>query len=291
MNKLDLTGPNADQIDFWNNDGGQHFVKYQTALNNMLDRFGEKVMDATGVNHGEVVLDIGCGCGDTTLELARRVGSTGEAVGVDISEIMLARAEDMASHGDATNVFFEQADVETGVLHRDSFDLAFSRFGIMFFANPVAAFKNVHRVLHERGRIAFACWQPISENAWIGLQLQVVAPLLEGRDEAPPPDPNAPGPFSLGDPDRVREIMQAAGFSDIKIEAYAPDVALFGLRDIDEVVEFAMEIGPARALLEGQTDSVRQAAHAAIRTAYEPYLTDEGVVMNSAAWIVSGRKS
>jgi SAM-dependent methyltransferase len=135
---MDADGPNADQIEFWNNEGGAHLINYQTALNTMLDQFGHAVMDQIGVHAGEAALDIGCGCGDSTIELARRVGPKGKAVGVDISETMLVRAEVLATHAEVTNAFFEPVDVETGTLHKNSFDLAFSRFGIMFLLTPLS---------------------------------------------------------------------------------------------------------------------------------------------------------
>ena len=122
---IEADGPNADQIKFWNDAGGQNFVRHQTALDSMLEDYGKRAMERAGVETGQVVLDIGCGCGDTTIDLARRVGPTGEVVGVDISEIMLSWAEDLLGHTELTNVFFELADVETSPLHRDSFDLAF----------------------------------------------------------------------------------------------------------------------------------------------------------------------
>ena len=139
MEKLAAAGPNADQIEFWNGEGGEKFVRYQNALDIMLKPFGDEAIRRAGVTAGEAVLDIGCGCGDTSIDLAVAVGVTGEVVGVDISEPMLARAEYLAAQTELTNVFFELADVEASALHADSFDLAFSRFGVMFFRNPVTA--------------------------------------------------------------------------------------------------------------------------------------------------------
>jgi ubiquinone/menaquinone biosynthesis C-methylase UbiE len=287
---MDADGPNADQIEFWNNEGGAHLINYQTALNSMLDQFGHAVMDQIGVHAGEAALDIGCGCGDSTIELARRVGPKGKAVGVDISETMLVRAEVLATHAEVTNAFFEPVDVETGRLHKNSFDLAFSRFGIMFFANPSVAFANIYDALHDGGRIGFACWQPVTSNAWINLQVAAIAPLLETVQPPSPPDPLAPGPFSLGDPARITELLGAAGFEQIEIKALAPEIALFGLRELDEVVDFAMEIGPGSNLLDGQSDAVRDRARQAVCSAYSPYASDDGVVMQTSAWIVFAQK-
>ena len=287
MPKLEPSGPNADQIEFWNGEGGRRFIKYQSALDVMIGPFGETAMERLGLKTGEIVLDVGCGCGGTTIEIARRVGSTGEAVGVDISEIMLARAEDVAAHADTTNVFFELADVEAKPLHRDSFDAAFSRFGVMFFADPVKAFGNVASVLHDTGRIAFACWQALDKNPWLGIQLAAVLPFVE-PPEAPPP--GAPGPFSFAEPDRVRQVLTDAGFSGVEIEPFAPDMHLGATHDLDDAVDFGLELGPAGALLEDADDDTKARAKASVRAAFEPYLKPEGVMVPSAAWIVSAKR-
>ena len=288
MATVENDGPNAEQIEFWNGEGGQKFIKYQNALDEMLEPFGDETISHLGVKSGEVVLDIGCGCGATTLEIARRVGAKGEAVGVDISEPMLARAEDVASRADVTNVFFEHADVETGVLHRDSFDAAFSRFGIMFFKTPETALTNVCNMLHDRGRIGFACWQALDRNPWIAMQMQVVMPLI---DEPPAPlGPEDPGPFSFADPDRVRRILSTAGFRNIELDSFAPDIVVGATHDLEDAVEFALDMGPASRLLADASDEVKAKALAGVKDAFAPYHTDRGVVLPSAAWIVTASK-
>ncbi len=287
MTQVDPEGPNSDQIEFWNGDGGRKFIKYQHALDVMIGPFGDAAMAKLEVQQGEVALDVGCGCGATTIELARQVGSRGEAVGVDISEIMLARAEDVAAHAEATNVFFEHADVETSPLHRDSFDIAFSRFGVMFFQNPVTAFSNIARVLHDKGRIGFACWQPIDKNPWLGLQMQAVLPFVD------PPEPmpaDAPGPFSLADPDRIRQVLSESGFTDINVDGFTPDIILGATHDLDDAVDFGLEMGPAGTLLEGADDGTIAKATAAVRSALAPHHGAEGVKVGAAAWIVTARR-
>ena len=290
MDTIEAKGPNADQIEFWNSAGGQNFVQHQQGLDIMLHDFGIRAMEKGGLKAGDVVLDIGCGCGDTSIDMARRVGATGEVVGVDISEIMLRRAEDLAAHADLTNVFFELADVETDPMHRDSFDLAFSRFGIMFFNNPVTALRNVHKVLHEEGRLAFACWQTLDKSPWIALQLQAVMPLVPEDRRPPPADPEAPGPFSFGDPDRLLPILKDAGFVNVDMESFTSRAPMFGLKDMEDILDFAMAVGPARTFFEDMPQDDIAAAREAIRGAYAPYLTDDGVIMDSEAWIVSADK-
>ena len=286
MAKLVATGPNADQIEFWNGEGGEKFVRYQNALDLMLKPFGDEAMRRADVKAGEAVLDIGCGCGDTSIDLAMAVGVTGEVVGVDISEPLLARAEYMAGQTELTNVFFELADVEAGPLHRDSFDLAFSRFGVMFFRNPVTAFSNVHAALRKGGRLSFACWQALPRNQWVSIQLQAVLPLVP----PPPMGPEDPGPFSFADRERLRGILSQAGFTDIAIEPFDTEVALGGMLVLDDAVDFSLEIGPATALLKGASDDVRAQARDAVRAALQTHQTKRGVMLAAGAWIVTATK-
>ena len=287
MQKLEAAGPNAEQIEFWNGEGGEKFVRYQNALDLMLKPFGDEAMRRAAVKPGEVVLDIGCGCGDTSIDMAVAVGVTGEVVGVDISEPMLARAEHLAAQTELTNVFFELADVEAGPLHSDSFDLAFSRFGVMFFRNPATAFRNVHAALRRGGRLAFACWQPLPRNQWVSLQMQAILPLVP---PPPRPGPEDPGPFSFGDGDRVRAILSVAGFSDIVIEPFATEVALGGMLVLDDAVDFSLEIGPASSLLKDQPEAVKARARDAVRAALTPHQTPKGVMLSAEAWIVTAAK-
>ncbi len=287
MTKLEAAGPNADQIQFWNGEGGEKFVRYQNALDLMLKPFGDEAMRRAGVKAGEAVLDIGCGCGDTSIDLAMAVGVTGEVVGVDISEPMLARAEYMAGQSELTNVFFELADVEVGPLHSDSFDLAFSRFGVMFFRNPVTAFRNVHTALRDGGRLAFACWQALPKNQWVSIQMQAVLPLVP---PPPPVGPEDPGPFSFADAARVRGILSQAGFTEIAVEPFDTEVALGGMLVLDDAVDFSLEIGPATALLKDAPDDVRAKARDTVRAALQVHQTKRGVMLAAGAWIVTAKK-
>lgn len=287
MAKLEPTGPNAEQIEFWNGEGGERFVRYQNALDVMLKPFGAEAMRRAGVRPGEAALDIGCGCGDTSIDLARTVGATGEVVGVDISEPMLARAEYLAAQTELTNVFFELVDVETGPLHEDSFDLAFSRFGVMFFRNPAVAFRNVHAALRAGGRLAFACWQTLDRNQWVSLQMRAILPLVE---PPPRPGPEDPGPFSFADQDRVRRILTEAGFADIAIEPFETKVALGGMHVLDDAVDFSMEVGPISSLLKDADDAIRAQARDAVRAALQEHQTKRGVMLEAGAWIVTAAK-
>lgn len=286
MSKVDPKGPNEDQIAAWNADLGEKFVRYQHALDKMLGPFGDAAIDRLGLKPGEYVLDIGCGCGETTIDIARRVGAKGEVVGADISEIMLAKAEDGAAHAELTNVFFEHADVQTSSLHPRTFDAAFSRFGVMFFADPKKAFANVCEALHEGGRLAFCCWQAMDKNPWLNMQMEAVAPLF------PPQEPvglDAPGPASFADPTRVEGILSAAGFLDFKAEEFSRDIVIGSTKDLDDAAEFALQMGPVSFLLAQVEagEAERKQAFEAVRDAFAAHHTSDGVILQASAWIVS----
>jgi SAM-dependent methyltransferase len=231
------------------------------------------------------VLDVGCGCGDTTLALAKRVGSSGSVLGLDISGPMLSRARERAAAGGLTNLRFQQADAQTVTLE-ERFDVLFSRFGVMFFEMPDIAFANLRRALRPGARLAFVCWQPLGKNPWMAVPLAAVAPLVT----LPPPTPGAPGPFAFADPAHVRRILERAGFSDVGFEA-VEEVLDVGPGDLDGSVRFVLALGPAAAALREAPDAaaLEQKATIAVRAALAPHMTPDGLRMSSASWIVTAR--
>ena len=281
---------NADQIAFWNSDVGRNWARYQEQLDISLKPFGEAAMQRAALEAGHDILDVGCGCGDTTFALGERVGPGGTAVGIDISEPMLARARLRADQLRPRNVSFRRADPQVDDFRSETFDIIFSRFGVMFFEDPVRAFSNLRSALSSGGRIAFACWQPAADNPWV----KVAVDQVRERIELPlPPGPDDPGEFSFGDRDRVHRILSGAGFVDISIEAFEPDIILAGGAGLDETVEFTMTMGPASRAIEaaGEGEGVRARIADGIRIALEPYMTEQGVVMQSAGWIVSAKNA
>jgi SAM-dependent methyltransferase len=280
MTATDAAGPNADQVGFWNNSAGPAWVAAQRVLDAQLRDLGLAAMQALAASEGETLIDIGCGCGDTTLELARRVGPSGAVLGVDVSRPMLEVARRRAAERDLTNASFLQADAQTSAF--PPADGAFSRFGVMFFEDPPAAFANIRRALRPGGRLAFVCWRAMSENAWMTVPMAAAASLL------PPPahvDPGAPGPFALADAERVRGILGAAGFTDVGIEAHDQKI---GWPDVDSALEVALNAGPlGRALRENP--SVAHAAAEKLREAFTALVGPEGLRLDSATWIVRAR--
>jgi SAM-dependent methyltransferase len=275
---LQADGPNAAQIDYWNATAGPSWVAAQASLDAELLPWGLKAMEALAPKAGERILDVGCGCGATTLELARRVGPSGAVAGADIAAPMLAVARTSAEAAGLAQATFVQADAQSHAF--EPADGVFSRFGVMFFANPVAAFANLRRAMRPGGRLAFVCWQPPEANDWMTLPMSVVAPLLPEPPRTPPP--GAPGPFAFADPDRVRGILDGAGWRGIEIVGHQMQTA-WG--DIDASTRTAMSIGPVANALR-QNLGLADKIEAAVREALMPYATPQGVRLDSAAWVV-----
>ncbi|MBI1814419.1 MAG: class I SAM-dependent methyltransferase [Deltaproteobacteria bacterium] len=288
MATLEFSGPNAQQIQYWNEQAGPKWVALHDFINAQIEPLGRAAMDRARVTAGERVLDVGCGCGHTTLELARRVGPTGSALGVDISTTMLDRARADARAAGLHNAQFEEADAQTHALPRAHFDLVFSRFGVMFFSDPTAAFANLQSALRPGGRVAFVCWQALPENPWMFVPLMAAAQYIQ---LPAPPEPGAPGPFAFADAERVRGILTGAGFVDVAIDPHNEVLAIGAGLDLDRTVDFLLQMGPTGNALRQAAGEVNLAAvSAAIAEALRAYQTPQGVRMPSAAWIVTARK-
>lgn len=282
---MEPEGPNAEQIRYWNEQAGPTWIEQCEMLDAMLETLGCEAMDRAPVPRGASVLDVGCGTGASTLQLSERVGPQGSVTGLDVSEPMLAFARRRADEARVENVRFEAADAQTHPLS-ESFDLIFSRFGVMFFADPDAAFANLLRGLRPGRSLVFLCWREVGRNPWMLEPMQAVArhvPL------PPPPKPGAPGPFAFADASRVAGILERAGFSDTRIESLERPLYL-GRGSLERAVEFLTNVGPAASLLRNAPDAAPTAI-GAIRSALEPHLTAEGVRMSSAAWLVTARRA
>ena len=283
---LPLEGPNAEQITYWNQQAGPTWVAVQSMIDKQIRPLGRLAMDRAELHAGNRVLDVGCGCGDTTLELAKRVAPGGEVLGVDISAPMLTRAAQQAKAAGITTARFELTDAQTSEF-AGHFDLLFSRFGVMFFADPAAAFTNLHSALHAGGRLAFVCWQSAMENPWMTVPM---AAALQHIPPPPMPAPGAPGPFAFADPDHVRGVLSTAGFTDVALEPVRMALTIGGDGDLDSTVDFLLKMGPtARALREADDPELLPLVAASVREALVPYQTDSGVRMDSASWIVTAR--
>ena len=277
---------NAAQVDYWNTRVGETWVQFQQQLDRQLLPLGEAGMNALALRPGERVLDIGCGCGHTTLELVARVGPQGLAAGVDISRLMLEVARARAPAGSPLS--FLELDAQTTDLAKaagiDAFDAAFSRFGVMFFSDPVAAFANIRLALRAAGRLVFVCWRPLAENAWMRLPLEAAQSLLPPMPVA---DPFAPGPFAFADADRVTALLRRAGFSEV---SYQPCDTLVSSGDLDQTTQLTLRVGPLGAALR-EHPQLKDHVTAAVRGALARHVIDGAVRMPAAVWIFQARNS
>lgn len=283
-----MSSENAQQVKDWNGRSGQRWAAHQDWLDRMLAAYGDAAIAASDVATGEQVLDIGCGSGTTSFALAERLGATGHVLGVDISEPLIERARSRAPH-DAP-ISFRLEDASVAPLAVAGFDLLFSRFGVMFFDDPAAAFTHLRTALKPGGRLAFVCWRGAEENDWIKLPLGAIADILP---PAPPPPPGTPGPFSFSSRDRVTNILERAGFADIRFERFDHDI-IFGHGKtadaaIDDALHMAFEVGPLSRVLADQPDAIRAIASDAVRAAFAKRVRDTAVAIDGAAWIVTAR--
>ncbi|HTO54625.1 MAG TPA: class I SAM-dependent methyltransferase [Myxococcota bacterium] len=282
---MEATGPNAEQIEYWNKQAGPKWVAEVTRMDALIAPLGQLAQEAARPRPGERVLDVGCGTGQTSVQLAAKVGPTGSVLGVDISTPMLEWARKRARDAGLANVQFENADAQTHALPASHFDLCFSRFGVMFFIDPLAAFKNLARALKPGGRVAFVCWQPFLQNAWVREPMLALSKVVQ---LPPPPPPGTPGPFAFGDGERTRGILEQAGFSDVSLAGKTAELKLG--QTVDEASAFAVEIGPVGAQLRDAPESTRRNAAAAIREALAPHAGPQGVTLGCAVWIATGTR-
>jgi SAM-dependent methyltransferase len=273
---------NAAQIEDWNAALGRTWTQFQEQLERQLDPLGQETIRALAPVPGEHILDIGCGCGATTLDLAVRVGRGGSVVGVDVSVPMLDVARQRSRPADAGPAEFLQLDAQHDTLG-SAFDAAFSRFGVMFFSDPVAAFRNILTSLKHDGRLVFVCWRRLEENPWVRVPLEAAWPFLPG---AAPADPTAPGPFAFAEASRVRSILIDAGFASV---AATPFDSLIGGADLEQTLKLALRVGPLGAALREHPE-LEPRVIGPVREALRNYLTAAGVRMPSATWIMSARR-
>lgn len=278
-----MAGDNAKQIEDWNGSVGEHWAAEQENTDRLIAAFGEAALRAAAAQAGERVLDVGCGCGDTALALASMVGARGSVTGLDVSAPMLAVARRRAAGID--NVTFIEGDAAKVQLN-GPFDLLYSRFGVMFFDDPVQAFVHMRRAMAPGGRLAFACWQLAKDNPW------AMVPVMAARQAAamdlPPADPHAPGPFAFGDSGRLTGILEAAGFRDVKTEPFQAPMYLGS--SPRSAAEGATRIGPASRLAREAGKDKLPAITDAIETALTPLAAADGsVALPGWIWVVTAR--
>lgn len=278
-------GPNADQIAYWNGPATAPWIAHQARIDALQQEATRLALDRAAPQPGEHVLDIGCGTGTTLLELAARVGAEGRVLGVDVSEPMLARARERIAAAGLSQVRVELADASTCEFVPGSFDLAFSRFGVMFFRDPVAAFAHIRRALKATGRLVFVCFRSLAENAWVRVPAEAARPLLLPME---PPQPGEPGEFAFADAHRVRGILEGAGFRDVTLTPHDPPMHLAGPGGAEEAAAFSTRMGPVARILRERPE-LMEPVRRAIAEAFRKHDGPQGIVLPAAIWIVSAR--
>jgi len=273
---------NAQQIEYWNGPVGERWASRPGDIDRNLTRLTAALMAFAAPKPGERVLDLGCGAGTTALMLAHAVAPGGTVTGIDISAPMLQTARRRAEDA-GVPVEFIEADASAHPF-APRYDLAMSRFGVMFFADPVAAFANIRGAFRPGGRLAFVTWRPFPENVWACAPFKAAEHLLP---QQPAPDPFAPGPFAFADPDRVMGILTRAGFRDVKIEKL--DTTLNMGPTPEHAAKEALMVGPlAKAAFE-LPDDQRAKIQKVVEERVKEFATPEGITPPAACWLVGAK--
>lgn len=278
-----MTVANVQMVAAWDGDEGADWARDWQHYDLGIRLYHVRLLDTAAITRHEQVLDVGCGNGQSTRDAAR-AAADGAALGVDLSSRMLTRAREIARAEGVTNVTFEQTDAQVHPFETSAYDVAVSRFGGMFFADPVAAFANIGRALRPGGRLAMVAWQALERNEWLR---DLRAALAVGRD-LPAPPVGAPGPFGLADRAGVTAVLTAAGFEQVGVES--ADEPFVAGSDAEDAFAFISRGGAARGLLQGLDDSDRSRALDALRATMAAHESDEGVQFGSAGWLITARR-
>ncbi|HAH09569.1 MAG TPA: SAM-dependent methyltransferase [Alphaproteobacteria bacterium] len=275
---------NQDQIAYWNGEAGARWVAEQERLDAMMAATTIALLDAADPQAGEHVLDVGCGCGTTSIALMESVGPNGKVLGLDVSAPMLEVARRRGREADLSGLTFQEADAATASLSPGTFDLLSSRFGVMFFADPVVAFRNLRRALKPSGRLAFVCWRDWRQNEWVRVPVMAVQPHVPPQ---PPLAPEDPGPFAFARIARLRTILAASGFDAITVRPLNGS-GLFG-ETLEEGVQYLSGFGPISRMLGPASELERARAMSALREALRPFAAQGSIMFGLAQWLVTAR--
>jgi len=273
---------NADMLAFWNGKGGATWVERQEHTDITLAPVTEAQLAHAAPRAGERVVDIGCGCGAPTLEFARAVGASGRVTGMDISGPMLAEGARRAKAAGLSNVEWRNADPATAALAE--YDLLASAFGVMFFGDRVAAFRNMRKAAAPGARMALVTWRGLAENPWVVVPMNAVAQHLPPR---PKGAPNAPGMFAFADPEHVTEVLTASGWAKPRFEKLDMDLDIAAGRGLEEAVVQSTQIGAINSWLRNQSEEIVSASVASLREALRPYVHGRSVRLPGAMWLIA----
>ncbi len=277
---------NAAQATFWNDVGGPHWVRQQHQYDMMLAGFGSAALETLDAKPGERIIDIGCGTGTTSLAIAEAVGPSGAVLGCDIAQTMIDAARSRGAG--LTQLSFEVKDAQTDDLAGGTaFDAMFSRYGVMFFADPIAAFANIGASVRSGGRLTFVCWQPEDHNPWLSVPAAIMQSFTPNPVRAAP---NAPGPFAFRNPDRIREVLSGGGWSDVRIDPCVKTTVMGAGDGIDAAVAQVMGTAAGAVMRQQVDDETFELATQAVRAELAERFVDGSVVFDGSAWVVTARR-
>jgi len=286
----DTTRSGAVTKEAWQDASGQKWARQQDRTDAQLGPLGLPALDALALQGGERVLDVGCGAGQTLVQLAERVGREGWVTGLDVSGPLVEQARQRVARSGGGRIEVLLGDAETMAIPPPPYDALFSRFGVMFFQDPAAAFANLARGLRPGARLAFLCWQELQKNPWAFEPLQAVRSLAP---ELPAPEmlaPDRPGPFRFGDPQLVRGYLGKAGWQDVAIVPHETPMLVGGALTVDEAVQFALDIGPAARFVSELPPERRAQAPLVLAPVFERALSGDGVRMTARTFVVTARR-
>lgn len=272
------------QREYWSGKVGGEWANHAERIDVMLGPVTETLLDAAALQAGDRAIDIGCGSGATTLEIARRVGPSGAVTGVDLSPQLLAVARERAQQA-KLNAEFVEADA-SAVTFASPFDVALSRFGVMFFDAPTQAFTHIRSTVRPGGRLAFVCWRPMADNPWATIPISAIEGML--KEPLPRPDPDAPGPYAFANPDKVERILRDSGWSDIALERWDGDISIGGGGALEDIADFVLRIGPCARAIADQKLSTTEAQQRLVDRLM-PLYKNNALMIPGACWIVTAR--
>ena len=277
---------NQEQKEFWNEKKGEIWVSLESKIDKMLGPLGDQAIKILKPKVGEKILDIGCGTGSTSQTLSKFVGESGIITGIDISKPILNFAQKQKENKRIKNINFIQADAQNHKFSDLNYDAVFSRFGIMFFEDPISAFKNIKKSLSCNGRLTFVCWSKSEDNDWMNLSSNVASQFLELPPKA---NPKEPGPFAFEDYFYMEEILIKSGWKNIKIKAYKENIVIG--KTLDYAADFLSRMGPMSVPFENANKQTKEKVISALKECYSKYFTTKGVEFHFSSWIVSALNS
>tara|TARA_B110000858_G_C17775343_1_gene461944 strand:- start:868 stop:1713 length:846 start_codon:yes stop_codon:yes gene_type:complete len=278
---------NEEQKDYWTNSAGKLWVKDKVEKDNMLEPLGNYALSKFNIIEGMNVLDIGCGTGITTTQIAKKINNIGYVSGLDFSETMINEAIKYSEKLGIKNINFAVKDIQNEELKILEYDAAFSRFGVMFFSNPIMAFKNIYSALKKNGILTFICWQSQKENPWYNSGLEIVKKYID----VPLPKENSPGPFAYADKSYIHNILTNSGYKDIEFYSYEKDIELFKGLTLEPAIREYIESTPIfkeKMLILGALD--KEKIFLEIKDIWEPYFKDKHLLFPSKTWVIKCKK-